>query len=147
MTERTRHLWSSCWKKRLTAVARASRPRILGTLWAPCRLRRQSAQIPFHILGTKTHTAALTTPFVVSRANAFRSKASRRACISVIEYLIILSSIASPFVDLFEDKPRVLHGVPNLNVGTDVPLPFTAFGRVIKPPAMRVVVYLRLGAQ
>jgi len=26
-------------------------------------------------------------------------------------------------------------------VGTDVPFYFTAFGRVIKPPAMRVVVY------
>jgi hypothetical protein len=43
--------------------------------------------------------------------------------------------------DLFEDNPRASRGVPNLNVGTDVPLSFTAFGRLIKPPAMRVVVY------
>jgi hypothetical protein len=43
---------------------------------------------------------------------------------------------------LFEDKPRASRGVPNLNVGTDVPLSFTAFGRVIKPPAVRVVVYV-----
>jgi hypothetical protein len=42
---------------------------------------------------------------------------------------------------LFEDKPRASRGVPNLNVGTYVPLSFTAFGRVIKSPAMRVVVY------
>jgi hypothetical protein len=38
--------------------------------------------------------------------------------------------------------PRASRGVPNLNVETGVPLSFTAFGRVIKPPAMRVVVYL-----
>jgi molybdopterin synthase catalytic subunit len=42
---------------------------------------------------------------------------------------------------LFEDKPRASRGVPNLNAGTDVPLSFTAFGRVIKAPAMRVIVY------
>jgi hypothetical protein len=45
---------------------------------------------------------------------------------------------------LFEGKSRASRGVPNLNVGTDVPLSFTAFGRVIKPPAMRVVVYSSL---
>ncbi len=33
---------------------------------------------------------------------------------------------------------------PNLNVGTDVPLYFTAVGGVIKPLAWRVVVYLGL---
>lgn len=46
--------------------------------------------------------------------------------------------------DLFEDKPRTSPGVPNLNVGTAVPLSFMAFGRVIKPPAVRVVVYFSL---
>jgi hypothetical protein len=30
--------------------------------------------------------------------------------------------------------------VPNLNLGTDVPLYFAAYGRVTKPPALRVVV-------
>jgi hypothetical protein len=43
--------------------------------------------------------------------------------------------------DCLKTNPRASRGVPNLNVGTDVPLSFTAFGRVIKPPAMRVVVY------
>ena len=48
-------------------------------------------------------------------------------------------------VGCLEATPVLPRG-PNLNVGTNVPLYFTAFGRKIKPPALRVVIYfLTLG--